>query len=849
MSFVSRRFALFATVRGLRRASICLVFGPIMIAWTYGWLLRIAPGHHHSVYLIGVTGIFLPLGLVEGVQLVRSPLRMLYGRGLPAIGQYASKRILSLTFVVVLAALLCTILLNNLRVPIFANDPLEYFTVARVVFDNSRLYGVYPLIDTNISSGFYGPWTHPPGFVLLIAWGYVVQGTAEYAGIAKLTNVYGMGSLLFLAFAWSGGLVRYRGVFAALLLLLTPFLVAETFDSHVDVIRVALWTATLCLLPGWFSSLSFRESTALGLLVGLSMFIHSIGLMFWSLMAGLIVVVSAQTFVSRLGQALVAAAASLVVVAPDYLQNLLLFGRIVGDSAPLWEVQALGLHAFLNEQRGIATLAGKLYNGVFAVYTHPSFFGFSTLAMSVGVAIYLSLALIAKRLNLFAFFRMIFRPTLSNILLICWAGFLGIVLISLLLDMNLIIKNMRYLGTMIGIAPILAPRFFDVAARYWMRNGCPAATAAYGAAVAGAIGLGQTFRNWRSWLPNLALVCVAIAMAASAANRISEQGNIRLSYFPGAEPRAGRESMDEMLACADIPYYSLIAEMNQNVPSRHSILVLALRPADVAYYARFNFVSYLDPRLVSAFSAVSSHDAYRKLFDFGVSHVLAPPYEMGEIENTALGDLLNDDKLVQKEKAAGGFVLYRLAGKPALLPPEQPGADVVRLRPGDVWEIDLSTLDGFQTEIGARRPSRCELTNSSVAAVDGENTLRVEGRAVLITRRRLEVDPSRSYVMSLDIKVSGGRFAQTEAGFVTFDEKGLVQSDPPGAHRYGVAANMKIERSGEWKHLSGSFRGAGNDNHNQFRVGTKYVSPVLILNYQGDTLTEIRRLRIEMVAH
>ena len=46
---------------------------------------------------------------------------------------------------------------------------------------------------------------HPPGFVLTLTWAFVIQGSADEAGVAKLINIFYLFAMLAIVFAWSNG--------------------------------------------------------------------------------------------------------------------------------------------------------------------------------------------------------------------------------------------------------------------------------------------------------------------------------------------------------------------------------------------------------------------------------------------------------------------------------------------------------------------------------------------------------------------------------------------------------------------------------------------------------------------
>jgi hypothetical protein len=365
--------------------------------------------------------------------------------------------------------LICTLLVIGnaaIKTPMAANDPMEYFFVARQIFDLQQLIGVYPLIDETIARGFYGPWTHPPGFVMLIVWGFMAQGTAEIASVAKLTGVYSLFSLLLLVYAWAGGSIRYRGVVAALLVLTCPMLLGETFDTHVDVPRIAMWTAVLCLVSIWFRRRSLSNTVALGALIGLSMFVHSIGLLFFPIFAGLLILVRGMSTADRAIQGILLALVAVLMVLPDYLQNLKHFGRIIGDSTPLWEIADFKLDEFVNNDRQILTTKHKLVRGILDQLLYTSWYGYAGLTAAFAGCGYLLSVLISSRLQPQRILRHLRAPRPLTVLVLSCVGFICAIVLSIIADMNLIVKNLRYLATMIAVYAIVTVIAADVLLRY-----------------------------------------------------------------------------------------------------------------------------------------------------------------------------------------------------------------------------------------------------------------------------------------------------------------------------------------------------------------------------------------------
>ena len=887
LAVLARESSAFENVTGLRRGTILLAFGPIAVAWIYGWLLRLFPGQPSLFYLTFVTALILPGGLVQGYRLVQGNHFACLIQPVAFFRQKTWRtvdvvRLLAIVFVV---GVFLVIARAALEIPLVANDPLEYFYVARHVFALQNLLDVYPLIDPNIAGGFYGPWTHPPGFVLMIAWGFVVQGNAEIAGAAKLVDVYSFLTLILLVYTWAGGLIRYRGVVAALLVLITPILLGETLDTHVDVPRIAMWTAVFCMLAYWFKQSSLANTVALGVLVGLSMFVHSIGLMFWPIFAGLLLLVRGMSYPSRLIQAVLLTFVATLMVAPDYWQNYYHFGRLIGDSAPLWEIPRFKLNEFLNEQRAIASLHGKLERGILDQLTVFGIYGYAALAAAVSGVFYGLTILVAGRFRPFKILRHITISDLIHVLLLSCTGFVGIIVLSIILDMNLVIKNARYLATMIAVYAIVAALAGDTILRYsgvcsvrrwrsrlsifwhaatvwpraakrWLRRRWRSLLSIFWHAATVWL---RAAKRWlrETWaresipraIPGSIFLVTSVILAGSAMEHIKYQKQIRFDLFPGIEYSSERSNSQKALVCSRSGSLQLIGKINQKLLAGEieaPIKVLAFRPSDVAYYAKFPFLSYLDPKLIPAYSATSTKEAHDRLVEIGVSHLLVPYYKMGEIENTELSKLISDPNQVQLTRSQAGFKLFRLRGQPHIFKTDDNAP--LQSNEGTPVNIDLSKHGLFVGGSGDSTPLEC--TNRIHHRLeDNTSIISVEGSQILQQVRKIEIDPKNTYRLSFDLRAFGeGASAVATIGLATFGADGKLQTDPPGTHRYGVAVAKHVPTNGKWNHMSGVFTGVGNEDFNQFRHGTKYVAPIFILNDQSSvTRTDIRNLQFEDV--
>ncbi|MGE0231030.1 MAG: hypothetical protein AB7O39_08860 [Flavobacteriaceae bacterium] len=116
---------------------------------------------------------------------------------------------------------------------------------------------------------------------------------------------------------------------------------------------------------------------------------------------------------------------------------------------------------------------------------------------------------------------------------------------------------------------------------------------------------------------------------------------------------------------------------------------------------------------------------------------------------------------------------------------------------------------------------------------DGRSVLRVEGRAQLISTARYRVDPAKLYRMEVGLRslvLGQSQASRVNAGVATYDADGKLQTAAPGTHRY-FAMQEALPAAEGWQVRSGFITGEGNTTHSTFRPGTRYVRPIILVNY------------------
>ena len=154
-------------------------------------------------------------------------------------------RIAGVLFAVLLLAMT---FVEGIVAPMTANDPLEYASAAKYLYQ-VRDATVYPMLDTDKSSGYYGPWSHPMGFINLFVISFMIQGSDSVSGLSKFISPAYFALSMFLIMTWCRrSRTSIAGLIGALLLATTPAYISGVMDSHIDPFRIFSFFATFLAL-------------------------------------------------------------------------------------------------------------------------------------------------------------------------------------------------------------------------------------------------------------------------------------------------------------------------------------------------------------------------------------------------------------------------------------------------------------------------------------------------------------------------------------------------------------------------------------------------------------------------
>lgn len=339
--------------------------------------------------------------------------------------------------------------------PLSANDSLEYATASRLMYSERDL-SLYPLIDTARTGGFYAPWTHPPGYVVMQVWGHLIQGGAEAVGVNKFIGMY---------FTACSSLIIYlqlkrTSVFAAwlgiLLFLSTPLIFSQSINASIDPLRIS----TLLAL---FASVSLvKENAPFGsLVVGIflmsALFTHSINILCLPLLGVYFLIADNFSVLRNLKRYVAIFTCGLLPMIPFYVQNVLNYGSPISDSPPLWQLVSLNYSEYFRYERNLYSTGERLIFGGFKGLSKVQQFGGSYWVLLIAGSVLLLRS--GSKIKAYAVsaitekFRQ--EPFLFAAIVVIIFFYL-MVAVSMVLGLDMFIKNDRYILSVQPFVVLLA---------------------------------------------------------------------------------------------------------------------------------------------------------------------------------------------------------------------------------------------------------------------------------------------------------------------------------------------------------------------------------------------------------
>lgn len=658
--------------------------GPLLLGILSVVALAAFPGQNHSLHA-GV--MFTPLVVLAllGVRRAQS----IAPEPIIGHGSWWSRGLNTALLLLVLALVGTSLLL-----PLTRNDPLEYATVARALFQ-VRDIASYPLLaPAQDPSGFYGPWTHPPLYPALIYSMYLLQGHADAPGLMRAIGPWATlcAGLIVYAIARQGYRPHVRSPLAAALFLATPLVFQSTIAANIDplpVLGISLLLGAILASAGG----PLRDGMLHGLVLGLSLWTHSQAILFPFLSFAAIALRNGWTAPRRLVLHLTAmGSAAAVIAAWPYLRNFALFGSIVSDSPAVYMIADLDWAQYFRAFRGLDNWTDKIQYGVLKGWFEAENFSLMFWLMSAGIVF------AWMRLRQSGIWVQIAsgRLPVSDSASACASGivlcYLGGAVLATVTGQDVMIRNSRYLL-------VLMP--------------CVALLAAEGIAQLAEAAVGIKALRWLDVPPIARFRSPLVKLAALAMIAGQLAALVIYTWTPlGLSAEAVGKPEKELLH--GWPPNGAIEYLRKQTAA--TALVLSLKPADM-YYAERRMISYLDPRLIDFYGATDPLLGMSVLKSLDVSYVYMPDYFLPPYYNSTLSEILGRPDLSKLRHSSAGHQVFEIGASE-----DRVCAEGATLAPGSTTWVQehqyvfvgwkpIARLVTARTTLSATEPSR---TNSMI---------------------------------------------------------------------------------------------------------------------------------------
>lgn len=605
--------------------------------------------------------------------------------------------------------------------PVTQNDSLEYLLAATEVHATGSLLS-YPVLnpETNVT-GFFGPWTHPPLYVVLLYLAQVIQGGPFPPGLTQFVSgwFFAAGSLLILGMAAPLG--RRVAIGAALIFLTPPLFFLGAAQGLIDPLPVLGFGLVIAAILG-LSGRGPARALVVGAVLGVALWTHSQAVLFLPL------ALAALWLNDGLGRPVRLAATSAGMLATalaiggwHYLRNLETFGSLVSDDPAVFAFEPLHWDSYFSIGRGLDNAAALVQYGLFKGLFAFEAYGLAFWGTLVGM-------LFLLRESTRADLRRLLRGGSSGAdrgLGVAWlcalllAIYMAGIALSIALGIEHLVKNERYLLITLPLVAVLSSfGFFRLVDSLALTRG-----------IAGS-----------------RLLVVGLGLQASTLVAYQAVG-LQLHLPPLFQPEATQiYRLSQFVPIGDLDREA--AETDR---------VFSMRPADM-YYSRLRMLSYLDERMIDIYRLTDPAAVADRLAAMGVRYLHIPDYGLPPQYNTALQALLARPDLTTLRFQSSDAAIYELAPS---------GLDVVDnhdLSPGAVdWRRSDVVLMGGRKGLLGVTTARGDYTGGlsvgrGVAGLFHRNTV-----TALETGYRITDDPALAGLFAsaeakeyiLDMSLSG----------------------------------------------------------------------------------------------
>ncbi len=429
---------------------ISIGIGPVAISWILVQAIRLFPGHGNFFYLTVMLAATLAI-LAWGWD--KNRWRIIQSSATKGFKAVLTWRPVEKIMGVILAV----VVLSNLFLAIFApateNDAIQYITVAKMMIERHS-FDFYPVVQPQ-PNGFYAISSHPLGFMGMYLSTYILQNSDALSPFIKIV------SPLFVIFTLSalwGAFRQSRPIYpitASLVLICTPCYFIQSSQLSIDSFRMyllfaaVLWMIEFCKR----SAPDMGMAIAVGVVAGLSMYSHSIGLLFTlPLIMPIYLLFHPKPWREWFRDGLLIVCVALFFGGYRIVANMILFGSPICDHLPVYDLKNIKYNEYVWYAAKMFNLKDKIFHGLLKGFTNLRSFGLSYW-LSIGIVPIIFLNFIKKRCG--STERFLLSGVIAVIVL-----FYGAVILSLCLNMHVFIANVRYLMTIQPFIAITAAFFW-----------------------------------------------------------------------------------------------------------------------------------------------------------------------------------------------------------------------------------------------------------------------------------------------------------------------------------------------------------------------------------------------------
>lgn len=591
-------------------------------------------------FLFGMIAI-LALGLFPHAQhathlwiILIAPLFFLLLKN-PPIQHYFSTRHYELdeklALLILIFATAC-LFFNAIFFPLTQNDSLEYATVGRTLFETRNLMDYAVLTPATNSTGFYAPWTHPPLYVSLIYATYLIQAHDNAPGLMRIISPWFALLSVILTYAIGSLIKRRVGLFAATLLISTPILFLGADSGLIDPLPMLGLLLIVVTMIG-FKSNSIKSGILQGSALGLALWTHSQAILFIPLSLVILFLMnggqSTREILKQVGILLITCA---IISFLPYTHNLQLFGVLISDNNPVYALTKLRWHDYFKYARELNTTTAVIQYGILKGWFMLEFYGITFWLMSLSFIYFCYRFMPTSSLkNAWLGIRGVYYP---YVLVIAWGivlTYLAGVVISVLLGIDLMIRNERYLLVIFPYVALLSAWFYaECIERKLMGS------------------LNSLLKIACVIIMSIFPLLITIEIFTFVKHRVTNNCVTFNNLFL---------SQSEKLS--NFPNMMAMNFLNRSTPPNS--IVLSTQPADM-YYAHRKMVSYLDPRLIPFYSIEDPKSGAKFLKKLGISYVHVTDYSLPVFYNSILMATLADPASSTLLYSVGATQVYRLNG-------------------------------------------------------------------------------------------------------------------------------------------------------------------------------------------